>query len=153
MTVKDLDAKRAARSEARNEPHEVILGGETFELPAELPMEALDLMGEAKFRPAFALVFEEDRDEDGEATPAGGAVTARFFRHRPTTADLEEIMGLYGKPGESSASPTSLLNGGRPSSETGEGTMGVASDRTAMALALGQAELARTNSARGRSST
>ena len=148
---KDLNAKRAARAEALGEPHEIELGDETFTLPIEMPMEALDLMNEAKFRPAFALVFEEDHDEDGEATPAGGAVTARFFKQRPSTADLEEIMGLYGKPGESSATPTSSLNGGRPSSPTGSPT----TDETSAAIAMAKAEqkkaTARNASARGRS--
>lgn len=144
---KDLNAKRAARSEALNEPHEIELGDETFSLPVEIPLESIDLMSEAKFRSAFALVFGEDRDKDGEATPAGGEVTARFFKQRPTTGDLEEIMGMYGPAGESSASPTSSLNGGRPSSPTGSPT----TDAISAGIAMAKAEKARVASARGRS--
>jgi hypothetical protein len=75
-------------------------------------------MAEAKFRKAFAILFGENPDAD----PAGGKVTARFFKHRPDDGDLEQIMGLYGSPGESSASPVSSLNGGRPSKSTGKRT-------------------------------
>ena len=106
----DLDAKRAARSEAQNTPHEVRLGGETFILPPKLPLESLELMGEAKFREAFRILLGDD------------AAVRRFFAHRPDNDDLEELMGLYGSPGESSASPGSSLNGGRPSKRTGTAT-------------------------------
>jgi hypothetical protein len=111
----DLDAKRA---EAQNKQHPVRLGGEEFNLPPKIPLESLELIAEAKFRKAFAILFGEDPD----AEPAGGKVTARFFSHRPETGDLEAIMGLYGQPGESSASPVSSLNNGRPPSKTGKRT-------------------------------
>lgn len=113
----DLDAKRA---EAQNRTLAVRLGGEEFQLPARVPLESLELMAQAVFRKAFALLFDEDPDAD----PAGGEVTARFFSHRPDNRDLEHIMGLYGEPGESKASPVSSLNGGRPPSKTGKRTTG-----------------------------
>jgi hypothetical protein len=111
----DLDAKRA---EAQNKPHPVRLGGEEFNLPPKIPLESIELMAEAKFRKAFAILFGEDPDAD----PAGGKVTARFFKHRPDDGDLEAIMGMYGSVPESSASPVSSLNNGRPPSRTGKRT-------------------------------
>src|ERR1044072_513764 len=110
MATVDLDAKRAARSEALSEPHTVVFGGEKFELPPKIPLESVELMAEAKFRDAFRILLGEDD------------ITDRFFAHRPDDGDLEAIMGLYGQPGESSASPVSSLNGGRPPSRTGKRT-------------------------------
>ena len=89
MASLDLDAKRRARSDAVNLPHEVTFGGETFSLPAQIPLECLDLMAEAK-----------------------------FMAHRPDSLDLEEIMGLYGEPGESSGSRPSSLSTGSLSKPT-----------------------------------
>lgn len=102
MTRLDLDAKRAARSEAENSPHEVVFGGEVFALPPRMPLECLDLMKEGEFRAAFRLLLG---DEDA---------AARFMRHRPDDADLTELMSLYGEAPESLASAPSLSNGGRP---------------------------------------
>jgi hypothetical protein len=118
MASLDLDAKRAARSEAQNEPHEVTFGGETFTFPAWMPLEFVDYLDAGKMRVAFALLFDEDVDAD----PPGGEVTARFFKHRPDNGDLREIsQALYSTTvGESSASPGSSANGGRPSSKTGK---------------------------------
>ena len=100
----DLDAKRAARDDAINLPHEVTLGGETFTLPARLPLEVLDLMSDGQFRDAFRVLLFDDPDQ-----------VDRFFKHRPDDADLEDIMGLYGPAGESSGSHgSSQSNGGRP---------------------------------------
>jgi hypothetical protein len=110
MAVKDLDAKRAARSEAQSTPHEVRLGGETFTLPPKIPLESIELMGEAKFREAFKILLGDDD------------TVRRFFAHRPDDGDLEELMGLYGPAPESLASPVSSLNGGRPQSKTGKRT-------------------------------
>jgi hypothetical protein len=115
-----LDAKRAARSEAANEPHEVVFGGETFAFPAWMPLEYIDHLDAGRMRMAFALLFGEDPDAD----PPGGEVTARFFSHRPDNGDLREIsQALYStNVGESSASPDSSQNGGRPSKPTGKRT-------------------------------
>jgi hypothetical protein len=120
MATLDLDAKRAARSEATNAAHTVRFGGEDFEFPARMPLEFLDRMTAGTPRAAFAVLLGEDPD----ATPAGGEITARFFSHRPDDGDLEAISsGLYSTTvGESSASPGSSLNGGRPSSKTGKRT-------------------------------
>jgi hypothetical protein len=110
MATLDLDAKRAARSEARNESHEVVFGGETFTLPPKIPLESMELMGEAKFREAFRILLGDEE------------TVRRFFAHRPDSDDLEELLELYGSAPESSASPGSSLNGGRPPKPTGKRT-------------------------------
>lgn len=106
MAHLDLDAKRAARSEAENASHEVTFGGEMFLLPPRIPLECLDLMRDGAFREAFRLLLNDEQE------------AARFLAHRPDDADLEELMGLYGEPGESSASPATSANGGRRSKPT-----------------------------------
>jgi hypothetical protein len=103
----DLDAKRAARDEAVALPHEVVLGGEVFSLPAKIPLEAIDLMAEGSFRAAFRLLLFDDQEQ-----------LDRFMSHRPDDGDLEEIMGLYGTPGESSGSRPSLTSNGSRSKPT-----------------------------------
>jgi hypothetical protein len=125
----DLDKKRAALTEAQNKPHPVRFGGELFHLPPRVPLESLDLMTQGAYRKAFALIFDEDPDAD----PAGGEITARFFKNRPDREDLEQIMSLYGPPGESSASPTSSDNGGRPSKRTSKLSTDSTSRSNAMA--------------------
>ena len=131
MASLDLDARRAARAEATGEPHEVTLGGEVFRFRPRIPLEALDLMAEGKFRPAFRLMLFDDRD--GKKVK----VTAldRFFSHVPDDADLEDIVeGLYGQaPGEFSASPASSANGGRPQRPIGKATTTATSRRTVTA--------------------
>jgi hypothetical protein len=130
MATVDLDAKRAARSEAQNTPHQVTFGGESFEFPPRLPLEFLDRVTAGTPRAAIALLFGEDPD----ATPPGGPETARFFAHRPDDGDLEAISSaLYSATlGESSASPASSANGGRPPKPTGRRTTAATSEPTAM---------------------
>lgn len=103
----DLDAKRRARAEAISLPHEVTFGGEAFSLPAQIPLEALDLMAEARFRDAFRILLYDDPEQ-----------VERFFKHRPDNLDLEQVMGLYGEPGESSGSRPSLSSNGSRSKRT-----------------------------------
>jgi hypothetical protein len=106
MAHLDLDAKRAARAEAENAPHEVVLGGETFTLPPRIPLECLDLVQEGDFRAAFRLLLDDEE------------ALIRFLAHRPDDEDLAELLGLYGEPGESAASPVSSANGGRQPKQT-----------------------------------
>ena len=125
MATVDLDAKRAARSEATNTHHTVRFGGEIFVFPSRLPLEFLERMTAGAPRAAFAVLLGENPD----ATPAGGELTARFFSHGPDSGDLEAISeGLYStSPGELPASQTSSQNGGRPSKRTGKRTTGATS--------------------------
>jgi hypothetical protein len=118
MATLDLDARRAARAETIGGPHEVTLGGEVFHLRPMLPLEALDLMAEGKFRPAFRLMLVPDTEDD--------TTLARFFANFPDESDLEDIVeGLYGqRSGERSASRPSSANGGRPSKPTSPPTTG-----------------------------
>ena len=114
MATLDLDAKRAARAEAENAPHQVTLGGDVFQLRPRMPLEALDLMSDGQFRAAFRLLLVDPDDE----------VFGRFFAQVPDDRDLEDIVaGLYGqRPGEYSASRPSSANGGRPSKPTSPAT-------------------------------
>lgn len=120
----DLDAKRAARAEADKTPHELVLGGETFQVPAHMPLEVIDLMTDGKMRPAFEILLG---DPD---------TVSRFFGHRPDDLDLEAMMAVYNPDGggpESSASAASLQNIGRRSRPTSAATTGSASPKPVMA--------------------
>lgn len=97
----DLDAARrareAARAEANDEAVTIVFGGETFTLPAELPLEAASAAGDP-------LRFVE--------AILGDSYTA-FMAHRPSIEDVtvlaEGIAASYGfaDVGESSASSAS----------------------------------------------
>jgi hypothetical protein len=123
MATVDLDAKRAARSEATNQPHEITLGGEQFTLPARIPLESIELMAEGAFRQAFRILLFDDPDQ-----------VDRFFSHRPDDGDLEEIMALYGAPGESSGSPASSPSNGSRLKPTSRATTTSTSRKRAGAL-------------------
>jgi hypothetical protein len=110
----DLDARRAARAEREPNPrpHSTILGGRSFSLPGRCPLEALDLMAEGGFRAAFAKLLETPED-----------VVAFFAVDPPVDdADLEDLMSVYGTPGESSASPRSSKTTGTPPRPTSKPT-------------------------------
>jgi hypothetical protein len=112
----DLDARRAARAEQdpNPRPHSATLGGRSYTLPGRCPLECLDLMAEGAFRRAFAKLLESPAD-----------VTAFFAVDPPVDdADLEDIMSVYGTPGESSASPRSSKTTGTPSRPTSKRTTG-----------------------------
>jgi hypothetical protein len=112
----DLDARRAARAEKdpNPRPHTLHLGGRDFTLPARCPLEALDLMAEGAFRKAFAKLLDGPAD-----------LTAFFAVDPPVDdADLEDLMGVYGTPGESSASPRSSKTTGTPARPTSKRTTG-----------------------------
>jgi hypothetical protein len=109
MAHVDLDAKRAARSEARNQPHSFTLDGEEYELPARIPLEVLELIGEGLFRSAFEQLL---RRQPGKAE--------RFFATDPPPddEDLEALLSVYGSPGNSSASQRSSRSTGQNSKRT-----------------------------------
>ncbi len=105
----DQDAKRRAKAEVRSKTHSFTLDGQSYELPARCPLEVLDLMAEGQFRAAFTALFRGDQE-----------LVARFFAADPPPddEDLEDIMSVYGSPGESSASRRSSTSTGRPSKRT-----------------------------------
>lgn len=109
----DLDAARAARREAGGEAPVIVIDGEEFILPVELPFAIMD---------DLARLFKAKDDKEAlaelsvEALPVItrgllGSDYERFIAHRPSVDDFlvlfEGVMGAYGLSddvGESSAS-------------------------------------------------
>lgn len=110
MSELDLDAARAARAEARGEAPTVILGGETFTLPAELPMRYVWTLVDGEDIDALKVLF------DGQLE--------RFLATEPTREDILALVAgvpkLYGLggPGESPASAGSSNGGSNRSRPT-----------------------------------
>jgi hypothetical protein len=101
----NLDARRAARSEAENQPHEVVLGGQTFLLKPRMPIEFMDLLGAGQLGAALRILLVDPGQWDS------------FRMGEPDSDDLAEITGLYAvTPPESDGSASSSTNGG-PSSK------------------------------------
>lgn len=75
MTRIDLDAVRKAREEKQGDPHEVVLGGETFHVPAAAPAAFLVGLG---------------RLQKGDMSGLEEALSALF----PDPAALERILKL-----------------------------------------------------------
>lgn len=105
MATIDLDKSRAARDAARAEKgetgHSIIFGGETFDLPVEMPAEFAFAYAEGRLWDAVLALFDAEQ--------------AKAFRdHRPTLDDLVELSdqasdlymgaGPGAGPGESKAS-------------------------------------------------
>lgn len=121
--VLDLDARRAER-----EPKRVRLGGREWELPADLPLYALNLL--------------VDRDS-GEQAPlrtlaeslVGPDEAVEFLRHldgHTMGVILSEVYGLGDDDaGESRASQTSSRSTGRPSKRTSPRSTGSTSAKRA----------------------
>lgn len=123
----NLDAKRAARSEAENEPHTLVLGGEEFKLPPRVPLLFVERL--AAYDVGGAMVELLD-----EAWP-------KFAAHKPELDDLiaiaRELYGLedfFAQP--SSASPPSSNNGGQSARPTSKPTTASTSRRAATAPAM-----------------
>lgn len=118
MTTIDLDAAARARQEAKQEPHEFIFRGKTFTLPAELELEAGELIDSGKFREGYGRLLNGQAEE--------------FFSLAPTFSDLRELgtqlAALYAGllQGESQASRSSSKNDStssrRPSRRTTKST-------------------------------
>lgn len=125
----DLDKARAARREAAGEAPTFVLDEREFALPAEMPFEVIEKVGEIR---AAAVIDpktgEPELDADGEprmdATIVAGAILgmfkimlgdaeyAAFMQLRPSMDDLsalfDGVMAEYGvTPGESQASTSS----------------------------------------------
>ena len=113
MARLDLNASRAARSEAENEPHEVVLGfdatgaEQVFRLRPRMPLEFPSLLARGLFREAMELILVDPSDWQ------------RMREAVPEEDELLEMANLYGvNVGEAPASTHSSSNGGRSSRST-----------------------------------
>ena len=113
MARLDLNAKRAARTEAENEPHEVVLGfdpdgaEQVFLVRPRMPLEFPSLLARGLFREALELILVDPADWQ------------RMRKAVPEEEELLEMANLYGVDvGEAPASTRSSKNGGRSSRPT-----------------------------------
>jgi hypothetical protein len=109
----DLDALKAQRAEALAEPHELVFGGQTFQLPAELPGDYI-FVDREDLQTAFRLLLGEEQ-------------WAAFLALKPTISDFkaltEAIPELYGLTvPNSSGSATSSRSTGTRSRPTSPGS-------------------------------
>lgn len=117
MATIDLDAARAARAEAQGEENTVLLGGDTFTLPLELPIELGDFLVSGRVGAFIEALLGEEQ-------------WTKFASHKPTLNDLkvlaEQLAPLYGfeSPGESPASVASLPSNGSHSRPTSRASTG-----------------------------
>lgn len=133
MATIDLDAAKAARHEAHEEPHIIRFGGRDFLMPAEPPFETF----EQAISIAEGLDGTEIRDADAQVTLRGirdllasllGDQWNDFRALRPSFADLVALAGqiplLYGfdSAGESEASGGSSESISSPSRPTSNGS-------------------------------
>lgn len=124
----DLDAARAARREAQKQQPQVVLGGHTYVLPYELPLEASLRLAEmprdetsaAKAIMEIVKVLLGDQMEAFMANDLSGDDLEAF---------LKGILPLYGfgDVGESSASESSSPKASRPSRQSSNGPTGLTS--------------------------
>lgn len=118
----DLDAARAARAETVGERH-IKLGGEQFNLPAELPWDFFDVLDTGDMKAAMEMLLNGQFE--------------RFWKHQPTTEDMKvlakSVPSLYGFGGnpESSASGGSSVPAGNRSRPTSPATTRSTSARRA----------------------
>ena len=123
MAELNLDAARAARAETRGEAPTVTIGGETFTLPAELPIRYVWTLIDGDDMDALKVLFNGQLD--------------RFLATEPTREDILALVAgvpsLYGlkSPGESSASAGSSANGSNRSRPTSAASTGSTSGRRA----------------------
>jgi hypothetical protein len=107
MAVIDLNAHRAARSEAENKPHDLILGFDdegkprVYQLRPRMPVEFTDLLVAGKMGEAMQLLLVDPND------------WAELRKAVPDDDDLAAVTELYAvnlpeSPGSASSSP----NGG-----------------------------------------
>lgn len=126
MARADLNAKRAARSEAENAPHEVALGFDAdgkervFFLKPRLPVAFVELLREGRIREALQLLLVDPADWE----PMRAADL--------DSDDLMAICELYGVDlPESPASTRSSTNGGPSSRPTSKRRTGSTSHKPA----------------------
>jgi hypothetical protein len=128
MATLDLNAKRAARTEAENKPHEVTLGfaddgtDRIYQLKPRMPLEFSDLLRAGRMREAMQLLLIDPTDWE------------QLRKAQPDEDDLLAIADLYGvNLPESPASAPSSSNGGGPSRPTSNGSTGSTSPKPASA--------------------
>lgn len=106
----DLDAKRAARAEARKaddyEPIVLKIGGRDYVLPDEMPADFADLVSQGKFYEGFQVLLGDEFDD--------------FWSNDLTVNDLKDFAdmlapayGVGGDAGNSLASGSSSRKTGR----------------------------------------
>jgi len=103
MATIDLDARRAARTEADNEPHTATLGGKQYRFKPRMPLEFTDLLSAGRMGEAMQLLLVDPADWQ------------RMRTSQPDEDDLMAIAELYGVDlGEAPASaPSSPSTGAR----------------------------------------
>lgn len=110
----DLDAKRAARHAARGTQRTLILGGNTFTIPIELPLEVGEVVNAAgtDMGPVLRLLLGEDQ-----------WAIATKTEPKLTNEDVMELLHMYGSElGEFAASMFSSRDTGEPSRPTSPAT-------------------------------
>ena len=119
MARVDLNAKRAARSEAQNKPHELALGFDAsgaelvWLLKPRMPLEFAELLSQGRTGTAMKLLLVNPDDWE------------RMREFVPEDDDLYDISRLYDVDlGESSASSPSSNGGGPSSRPTSNGSTG-----------------------------
>lgn len=109
MATLDLDARR---EEAGGEPKKVKLGGVTYELPAEFPLQAGEHLANAEMSAAVGLLFGQDNVEE----------VMRLLSSNDLDAIAEELYDLAGegvtKPAPNRATRRAAQNGRRPQRST-----------------------------------
>lgn len=122
--ILDLNAKRAARSQARGEGMQMLLGEETFELVDELPIEIGEMASNGEMWSAFKVML---RDPDGD--------WERLRKCRPSFNDIMDVVEYFGTTlGESVRSSETSATTGQPSRPTSTATTGVPSLATVTAI-------------------
>ncbi len=130
----DLDARRAARREARGGTPSVRFGGEDFALPADLDVDLAD---------GFNSRLQDGTARDALEFLFGAEQWERFWSHKPTYDDLADLLDaiprMYGLGdddsgdglGKSAASSASSKSTGKRSRRTSSGTTRSTSQRLA----------------------
>lgn len=112
----DIDAARAARLEAEGEPHELVIGGTTYEVPAEAPWMFVHWIVRGHVDRAMeAALGEESWHAIRQDVSKDDGVE---IQHR-----LLELWGM-GTPGEPQASSSSSSATGASSRPTSNGSTG-----------------------------
>lgn len=110
----DIDAARAARLEAEGEPHELVVGGKTYEIPPEAPWRFVHYLARNQIGPCMAAVVGED----------GWVQMSKDVSHADVTELVDQLCNVWGlgDAGEADASGSSSPDGGSSSRPTSSGT-------------------------------